>query len=140
MVAIGTRWRLEVVATQPNVSQEYLGLGRQPLLPPGTENYLVRVKLRYVGRKPDKVLTAIDAIDAGGIHHGYYSADVQCNPPDKLNFPARGLATIRFGKSTVGTLCFLIASRDAATLELYAYPPDAPGFRPPTQRVWFSLR
>lgn len=140
MASIGSDWRMTVLSVRPDVSQVALGLGRQPLLPPGTQNYLVRVKLRFLGHKSDKVLSAIVAINATGPHHAYYTADVQCNPPDRLNFPHQGVWRLRSGKSTVGSLCFLISSRDAPKLRLYAYPPDSPGFRIPTRRVWFELK
>lgn len=137
--SIGTRWRMEVVSTRPNVSQAALGLGHQRL-PRGHENYLVRLKLHYSGPKPDNVLSAIDAIDAKGAHNPYYSPDDQCNPPRKLDFPGGSAAKIRSGKPTTGSLCFLIAKRDAATLKLFVSPPDAPTFRTPTRRTWFALR
>jgi len=140
MVSIGGYWRLEVVSTTPDVSRVALGIGNAPLLPPGSETYLVKVKLRYLGHvKREKALAAIVAINAFGSHHGYYNANDQCNPPPRLNFRYGGAAKIRNSKPLLGTLCFLIASKDAANLKLYAYPPDAPGFRAPTRRTWFSL-
>lgn len=132
---IGASWQMRVVSVIWNVSQKALGLGSEPL-PPGAENVVVKIAIRYTGGGSGNSQAVVDSMNAVGAHKAVYRANGICL--GNAEFGDGGIS-VYSEQTATGTACFEIAANDAATLRLFVYRPYL-GIATPGPRTWFGLR
>jgi hypothetical protein len=129
--AIGSGWRMSVVAVLRHVSQKALGLAHKPL-PPGMQNLVVEFTIRYVraGRGNSQAVVSQMKATIGGVNPVYAA---------KHGCLGRGSFAVSTGHPGTGNACFVVASNDARNLKLFVYRPGS-GHQATTPRSWFALR
>jgi hypothetical protein len=107
--------------------------------PPGEEDYLVGVTLRYVGAGSDTTESVI--INAIGSHDFAYPAQ-DCDRSDLVEG-----TSVFSDQSATGNICFVIAANDAGTLLLFVKLNPDPSQRSASllnpnigKPVWFAVR
>jgi hypothetical protein len=127
--AVGSGWRLKVVAVLRNVSQKALGLTHTPAVP-GRENIVVEFTVTYAkgGRGNSRALVDRMATTIGGADP-VYGAKPGCLGQD--------LFTVASGHAATGSACFTVAANGARRLKLAVSHGAQQASGP---RTWFALR
>jgi hypothetical protein len=134
-------WSVKVLGATPDATQEVVatrdmyGQLDNETPPAGAQYYLVSLAVTYLGGGSRDLNTfATESLEAVGSHGASYSEGFQsCG----LTLPSPDLAAggeLYSGQTTIGNVCWEIASNDAGSLQLQAYSATLSG-----QQTYFAL-
>lgn len=128
---IGRGWKLRIDSVTPKAQLT----GGEPV-PAGAEDFVAHVSAKYTGSGSSALYPLELALAVAGPHgQGYRLPADGCTG----NWPIPALTTasnerVYSGQSAAGSVCWTIATKDEAKLELYVAPSFA------KRRIWFALR
>jgi len=125
--AIGSGWRMKVVAVLRNVSQSALGTAQAQA--PGMQNIVVEFTFQRARSGRGESGTIIDGMNATlGGGNPVYQARRGCL--------GGGNVPVSAGRAATDNACFTVSSTRVRRLRLYVYRPG----RSSGPRTWFALR
>jgi hypothetical protein len=136
---VGSKWRLVVNAVTANANAAVLAAsgGASYAVPPaGAQDFMVNVTATYTGGGSSIVDDLTGYVEAVGSHKATYDSTTSCPGqwPDP-SFKYVNEQQIFSGQSASGNICFLIASNDADSMELFAGSSSSG-----QAQIWFALR
>jgi hypothetical protein len=139
--AIGSGWRMRVIAVRSNVNPQAAGY-RRPY--PGLSVYVVTLALRYTASGVGYISALLGDLELRGAHADYANAWAACMRPWSCT---GGIVRVASGRTVAGNVCFQVERRDADSMKgLFASPPGTnvlfhPGIATwPPEPVEFALR
>ena len=136
----GDGWRIAVISTTPNATNQVLAKNRFNDPPrPGHQFFIARLQVTRLGSTPEAFLGAGDISVVGSLNRAYqdFDRDAWCGViPDELD----EFREIFSGGNITGNLCWQVPSSEVSSLVLF-YDPDSARFdNKLAARRFFSLR